>query len=155
MIERKSIWMDFSIKKNLNFILKTDFFKLKEKILNPLILPSPFMNEEVFEIFKNKVKGEIYTEVLNLFYFLKTKNEVVFPKFYIYELDIKNDLVKIKIFDLENSNRETIIDKAFTPKGIEEFLNFNNFKLKEIWGDHPSGKIKESTRFLLLRIDKK
>jgi hypothetical protein len=152
--ERKSIWMDFCNKKNLNFILRENLLKNNEKILNPLILPSPFSDEKFIEVLKNKTKGEIYTEVLNLFYFIKVKNEVISNKFYIYSLDLKDDLIKIDTFDLETSKKDTFIENGFTPKGIEEFLNFKNFKLKEIWGDFPSGKIKENSRFLLLRIEK-
>ena len=153
--ERKSIWLDFCNKKNLNFILRENLLKNNEKILNPLILPSPFSDEKFIEVLKNKTKGEIYTEVLNLFYFIKVKNEFISNKFYIYSLDLKDDLIKIDTFDLETSKKDTFIEKGFTPKGIEEFLNFKNFKLKEIWGDFPSGKIKENSRFLLLRIEKK
>jgi len=153
--ERKSIWLDFCNKKNLNFILRENLLKNNEKILNPLILPSPFSDEKFIEVLKNKTKGEIYTEVLNLFYFIKVKNEFISNKFYIYSLDLKDDLIKIDSFDLETSKKDTFIEKGFTPKGIEEFLNFKNFKLKEIWGDFPSGKIKENSRFLLLRIEKK
>jgi len=152
--ERKSIWLDFCNKKNLNFILRENLLKNNEKILNPLILPSPFSDEKFIEVLINKTKGEIYTEVLNLFYFIKVKNEVISNKFYIYSLDLKDDLIKIDSFDLETSKKDTFIEKGFTPKGIEEFLNFKNFKLKEIWGDFPSGKIKENSRFLLLRIEK-
>lgn len=152
--ERKSIWLDFCNKKNLNFILRENLFKNNEKILNPLILPSPFSDEKFIEVLINKTKGEIYTEVLNLFYFIKVKNEVISNKFYIYTLDLKDDLIKIDTFDLETSKKDTFIEKGFTPKGIEEFLNFKNFKLKEIWGDFPLGKIKENSRFLLLRIEK-
>lgn len=153
--ERKSIWMDFCNKKNLNFILREDLLKTHEKILNPLILPSPFSDDKFLEVLMNKIKGEIYTEVLNLFYFIKIRNEVVSNKFYIYSLDLKDDLIKIDIFDLETSKKDSFIEKGFTPKGIEEFLNFKHLKLKEIWGDFPSGKIKENSRFLLLRIGKK
>ena len=153
--QRKSIWSDFCCKNNLNFISREDFLEIKENITNPLILPSPFLSEKTFEIIKNRVKGEIYTEVLNLFFFIKVKIEYISPKFYVYELDIKSDSIKIEEFDLENYKKESFIEKAFTPKGIEEFLKFKNLRLKEVWGDYPSGKIKDETRFLLLRIDKK
>lgn len=153
--ERKSIWKDFCNKKNLNFILREDLINLKEKISNSLILPSPFSNDSYIEVLINSVKGEIYTEVLNLFYFAKVRNEIALSKLYLYEVDLKNDLIKIEIIDLKTSVKKTYIEKGFTPKGIEELLNFKKFKLKEIWGDFPLGRIKENSKFLLLRIVKK
>jgi len=62
---------------------------------------------------------------LNLFFFIKVKTEYISPKFYVYELDIKSDSIKIEEFDLENHKKESFIEKAFTPKGVEEY-----FKIK-------------------------
>lgn len=153
--ERKSVWMDFCNKKNLNFILREDLINFKEKISNSLILPSPFSFDSYIEVLINSVKGEIYTEILNLFYFAKVRNEVVSSKLYLYEVNLKNDLIKIEIIDLKTSAKITYQEKGFTPKGIKEFLNFKDFKLKEIWGDFPLGRIKETSKFLLLRIEKR
>lgn len=152
--ERKKVWIDFLDKRGLNFVSREDFFQMNQKIFNPLILPSPFLNKNIFEILKNKTDGEIYTEVLNLFYYIKVSYELITDSFYKYSLNLIDDIVYIDVINLNEKGRLSFFDRGFTPKGVEEFLKLNGFKLKEIWGDYPSGKIKDDSRFLLLRIGK-
>lgn len=150
--DRKRAWLDYLTKKGLNFILKDDLPKIKKKIINPLILPSPLFNEDFIKELKEKFEGEIYTEVLNLFYFMKKSFDKVDSNIFFYNLDLINDKIVVEFLNIENYKKENLTFKGFTPKGIEEYLKFNNFKLIEIWGDKPLGKIKESSKFLLLRI---
>ncbi|MCX8094961.1 MAG: hypothetical protein N3D74_02035 [Caldisericia bacterium] len=128
--------------------------EIKEKLKgNFLILPFPF-EHNYLEIIKNYLKGEIFTETLNLFYFIKRDFDIFEDKIYKYELDPINQEVKINIFDLKFNEVQELKEKAFTPKGVFEFLEFNGFKVKEISGDELGKGIKDNSIYLILRFEK-
>lgn len=152
--ERISFWEGYKNLYNFNFIEKKRLKEIKEKIKgNFLIIPFPFEDENL-EIIKNYINGEIISETLNLFYFIKKDFDAFNNKIYKYELNPITQEIKINIFDLKTKEVDEIKEKAFTPQGVSEFLEFKGFKVKEISGDELKSKIKESSRFLILRFEK-
>lgn len=152
--ERISFWEGYKNLYNFNFLEKKSLKEIKEKIKgNFLIIPFPFENENL-EIIKKFINGEIISETLNLFYFIKKDFDIFDDKIYKYELNPITQEIKINIFDLKTKEVDEIKEKIFTPQGVIEFLEFKGFKVKEISGDELKSKIKESSRFLTLRFEK-
>lgn len=152
--ERLSFWEGYKNLYNFNFLEKNSLKEIKEKIKgNFLIIPFPF-EDECLEIIKKYINGEIISETLNLFYFIKRDFDVSNDNVYKYELNPITQEIKINIFDLKSKDVYEIKERAFTPQGVTEFLEFKGFKVKEISGDELKSKIKESSRFLILRFEK-
>lgn len=152
--ERISFWEGYRDLYNFNFLEKKGLKEIKEKIKgNFLIIPFPF-EDEYLEIIKRNINGEIFSETLNLFYFIKKEFDFFDEKIYKYELNPITQEIKIYIFDLKSKEVNEIEEKVFTPQGISEFLEFKGFKVKEISGDKLNSKIKESSRFIILRFEK-
>lgn len=152
--ERISFWEGYRDLYNFNFLEKKSLKNIKEKIKgNFLIIPFPF-EDEYLEIIKRNINGEIFSETLNLFYFIKKEFDFFDEKIYKYELNPITQEIKIYIFDLKSKEVNEIEEKVFTPQGISEFLEFKGFKVKEISGDKLNSKIKESSRFIILRFEK-
>lgn len=150
--DRISFWNNF--KENLNFIFLNKFeIKNIHKKGKFLILPFPF-EENILDIIKNFYYGEIITEVLNLFYFIKRDFEFYNNKVIKYELNPIDQTVKIKFFDFDLNERYEIEEKTFTPIGVVEFLKFRGFRVKEVSGDKVGSKIKESSRYIVLRFER-
>ncbi len=152
--ERISFWKGYKNLYNFNFLEKKSLKEIKEKIKgNFLIIPFPFEDENL-EIIKKYINGEIISETLNLFYFIKKDFDIFDDKIYKYELNPITQEIKINIFNLKSKEMDEIKEKIFTPQGVIEFLEFKGFKVKEISGDELKSKIKESSRFLILRFEK-
>ena len=150
--ERVKIWKTLLKKKNLTLISYREFLN-KEFVKNPLFLPSLFEEENVdWEIIKNRVHGEIYTECDNLFYYIGREMEIKEESLFVYKLNPLKDTVKVEIINLSRIEREYKIKKLFTPYGIKEFLKFRGFCVKELWGDYPFKKVIFNSRKLLIRM---
>lgn len=152
--ERVSFWKEIKNKYNFHFIKREDLKDIKEKTKdNFLILPSVFYLEYL-EIIKKYFFGEIFSETLNLFYFIKRDAEIINDEIFKYELNPISQSIKIKVFNIHTKEMYEIEEKLFTPIGIVEFLQFNGFKVKEIAGDKLGSKIKESSRYLVVRFER-
>jgi hypothetical protein len=152
--ERFSLWENFKNEYNFYFIKKEDIKNLDEKIdKNLLILPFPY-EDEYLKILRNFALKDIYSEVLNLFYFIKREFDFFDDKVYKYILDHKNDILTIKVYDFKLKEVKEFNDRVFTPIGIKEYLSFNGFKVKDLWGDIPKEKIRENDKFITLRFEK-
>ncbi len=148
------VWEKYKFKYNFSFLKKEEIKNLNEKLdKNLLILPFPFEDENL-EILKKFVKKEIFSEILNLFYFIKCETDFFEDKIFKYDLNPNEDNLKITIFDLKSKEVKELNERVFTPTGIKEYLYFKGFNLKEIWGNFPDEKIKEKDPFLTLRFEK-
>lgn len=154
LLERIALWGEIKDKYNLHFIKREDLKYITEKTKdNYLILPSIF-EVEYLEIIKKYFLGEIFSETLNLFYFIKKDIESYNDEIYKYEINPITQTIKIRIVNTQSKLTYNIEEKAFTPIGIVEFLKFNGFKVKEIAGDKLGNKIKESSRYLVVRFER-
>lgn len=152
--ERVSLWEEIKDKYNFRFIKREDLKYIKEKTKdNFLILPSIF-EIEYLDIIKRYFLGEIFSETLNLFYFIKKDIESFNDEIYKYELNPISQTVKIKIVNTKTKLTYYIEEKTFTPVGVVEFLQFNGFKVKDIAGDKLRNKIKENSRYLVVRFER-
>ncbi|MBC7194410.1 MAG: hypothetical protein H5U37_01970 [Caldisericia bacterium] len=129
---RISLWEKYKDKYNFSFLKKEEIKNINEKIeKNILILPFPHEDENL-EILKNFVKKEIFSEVLNLFYFIKREADFFEDKIFKYDLNPDEDILKITIYDFKLKEVKELKERVFTPTGIKEYLYFKGFNLKEI-----------------------